>query len=268
MKKTLGLSAAFIGALILADASRAQPGGKGGGGASQSSSSRRPSSSRGNITSRSSRGSFLNRPADGQGKGPMSEAQQEALRSFTKQESISDPQRSAIDRLRTGENLTDEDRTVLTNMLASDPKLDPELREIVKQGLQEDLENKRKPAFRQTQRYLKIKNETNETLTVFVQYRTQVNGEQWLWLPADPKKSADAVPLQVPPGKEIYAEVDKNRILCSRARLWAKASSKGTEWLEYKDQDLWLVPEVDKENPREHVYFAPEAQTFRFVFKS
>jgi RNA polymerase sigma factor (TIGR02999 family) len=98
-------------------------------------------------------------------------------------------------------------------------------------------------------------------LTVFVQYRTQVKGEEWAWLPANPKKSADAVIHQLPLGKEIYAEVEKNRILCSRARLWAKATSKGTEWLEYKDQDLWLVPEVDRENPREHVDFALETQS-------
>jgi hypothetical protein len=198
----------------------------------------------------------------------MSEAQQETVRSFTKENSVSGSQQAALDRLQKGEDLTDEDRTVLTNMLASDPKLDPELRDIIKRGLDADLDSKRKPEFRQTQRFLKIKNETTETLTVFVQYRTQVNGEQFVWLPTDPKKSSDAIPLQVPPGKEVYAEVAKKRILCSRARLWAKATSKGTEWLEYKDQDLWLVPEVDKQNPREHVYFAPQTQTFRFVFKS
>jgi hypothetical protein len=63
-------------------------------------------------------------------------------------------------------------------------------------------------------------------------------------------------------------------------RLWAKSTSaNGQEWLEYKDQDLWLVPEVDKDDakpkdpsepkaPKEHVYYAPEAQTFTFVFRS
>jgi hypothetical protein len=200
----------------------------------------------------------------------MSEAEQEAVRSFSRQGTVSDPQRSSLDRLRTGENLTDEDRTILTNMLANDPKLDPELRDIIKQGLQEDQANKRKLAVLQTQRYLKIKNETNEILTVFVQYRTEVQPDEWVWLPADPKKSTNAVTQQVLPGKEIYAEVDKNRILSSRVRLWAKANSKGTEWLEYKDQDLWLVPEIDKEDPKRqrHFYFAPETQTFTFVFKS
>jgi hypothetical protein len=198
----------------------------------------------------------------------MTPQQQDRVRDFMLQGNVSGPQQGALNRLQSGQNLTDEDRSALTNMLA-DPKLDSELREIIKQGLQEDSQGKRQQGTKQTQRFLKIRNETNEPILIHFQYRTQ-RGEDWVWFPADPKKSAESATLQIPPLKEAYAEVDQNRVLSSRVRLWAKSTSKsGTEWLEYKDQDLWLVPEVDKGSPtKEHAYFAPNTQTFTFVFKS
>ena len=114
------------------------------------------------------------------------------------------------------------DRDGASRVAAVRPRqLDPETRDIIKQGLQDDLANMRSQGSRQNQRYLKIKNETKETLTVFIQYRTQSQPDTWVWRPGDPKKSSESITQSIPPGKEIYAEVDKNRILSSRVRLWA-----------------------------------------------
>src|SRR5262249_33045245 len=181
----------------------------------------------------------------------MPQKQREQLLGWMSRNKVSGNQQGALTRLQTGENLTDDDRATLTNMLASDSRLDPETRDIIRQGLEEDQANKKSQGVRHNQRYLRIKHDTNETLNVFVQYRTQSQPDTWTWLPGDPKKSSEAVSFSVAPGKEIYAEVDKNRILSSRVRLWAKSNApKGQEWLEYKDQDLWLVPEVDKETTK------------------
>jgi hypothetical protein len=231
------------------------------------------SSNRGNNgPSYTRKGNNPNQAGPGQGQKGMSQAQKEHLAAFMSRNNLSSGQQGALTRLETGDNLTDDDRATLTTMLASDSRLDPETRDIIKQGLQDDLANKRAQEARQNQRYLKIKNDTNQTLTVFLQYRTS-QADTWVWLPNDPKKSAESLTLSIPAGQEVYAEVDKNRVLSSRVRLWARSTApNGQQWLEYKDQDLWLVPEVDRDNPqdksKEHVYFAPEAQTFTFVFRS
>jgi hypothetical protein len=202
-----------------------------------------------------------------QGRPCMSQDGVERIRLLMTRRSLSDNQQGALNRLQSDQNLTSDDRTALTNLLANDPNLDRETRDVIRKGLQDDQESKRRSGSPQTDRFLKIKNETNETLTVFFQYRQQ-SGDKWFWLPADPKKSSEAISLQIPPGKEVYAEVERQRVFSSRVRLWAKSTSSGTEWLEYKDQDLWLVPEVDKEKPKEHIYFAPNVETFTFTFKS
>ena len=288
MKTVLGLSLACLVTLFASGNLGAQHGHHSGNTSSQHTSSGSTGSSTRSNSVRKVQGSKSNQNqvnaswvgqkvktstiakagAKGQSqKGNMTQGQRHAIQSYIKEGNVSGPQQGALNRLQAGENLSFEDRSVLTNMLANDPKLDAETREAIQQGLRDDLENKRRTGSPQTERYLRIKNETTQPLNVFIQYR-KPKGEDWVWFPADPKKSAQAITQVVPPGAETMAEVDQDPILTSRVRLWAKSATGGTQWLEYKDQDLWLVPEVDGTNSKDHVYYAPKAETFKFVFKS
>jgi len=219
-------------------------------------------------TVRNANGNLTKVGTIGQGPVRFTPSDQRRITEFMKSGGVSPDQKGALNRLQAGENLTSEDRSVLTDMLANDPKLDAETREAIQHGLQDDLENRMKTGAPHTQRYLKIKNDTKDTLTIYVQYRTQDKSEQWVWLPANPTQSAQAVTQSLAPGKETLAEVEKNPILSSRVRLWAKSTSGGAQWLEYKDHDLWLVPEVDRDKPKDHIYYAPKTETFVFAFKS
>jgi hypothetical protein len=115
-------------------------------------------------------------------------------------------------------------------------------------------------AVPQTKRFLKVKNDTGTRVTVVLQYRAKQGGS-WVWLPAAPGASAKAVSFEVPAGKELYLAVGGERIAASRVRLWAFSSE--TEWDDYRNRDLWLVPETDSSGA--HVYMAPEVGTFTFV---
>jgi hypothetical protein len=115
-----------------------------------------------------------------------------------------------------------------------------------------------------TTRYFKLKNNTTEKLTVYLQYRTVNDEEAWLWLPGDPDAAdADALVFELEPGEETYLEDDEWTINASRVRFWA-VSATGVEWNKYQSEDLWLVPEMDAEGT--HVYTAKEMGTFRYVF--
>jgi hypothetical protein len=113
------------------------------------------------------------------------------------------------------------------------------------------------------ERFLRVKNTTAEPMKVYVQFHTQVDENQWMWVPADPQDSAKSVMLQVDAGEEaMFADKD-GPIPANRIRIWAVGASRRV--MDYRDQDLWLVPEVNQAG--EHVYRAPDIETFTYVLK-
>jgi hypothetical protein len=116
----------------------------------------------------------------------------------------------------------------------------------------------------QVQRYLRIKNDTGEKLTVYVQYRTLVDRDQWLWVPADPRQSPDEVAtFEVAAGSETFLGDGADRVKGSRVRMWA-ASEGGKQWTDAKQKDFWLVPETDAKGA--HYYYAADTQSFTYTF--
>ncbi len=115
----------------------------------------------------------------------------------------------------------------------------------------------------QNLRYLKVKNDSTSTLTVFYQYRTLVDGA-FKWLPEAPKEGAEALSFEIKAGEEIQVKVGDDPLAASRMRLWA--TSETEKWLTYKTRDLWLVPEKNEEG--DHVYAAESPETFTFNFAS
>jgi hypothetical protein len=117
-------------------------------------------------------------------------------------------------------------------------------------------------AVEQTQRYLQLKNDSGSKLKVWLQYHTLGAKNTWSWVPADPATSDKTLTFELEAGQEGYVQQQGKKITANRVRLWAK--SETGQWLEFKDTDLWLVPEQDKEGV--HRYFATEIKTFTFVF--
>jgi hypothetical protein len=113
-------------------------------------------------------------------------------------------------------------------------------------------------------RYLKVKNDTDERVTLWVQYRTLDEQDGWAWYPADPTQSRQAKRFVLEPGEETYLDDRGSYLGASRVRIWAKAAD-GDEWLEFKGHDLWLVEEVDDEG--EHHYLADEPETYTFTIR-
>jgi hypothetical protein len=119
------------------------------------------------------------------------------------------------------------------------------------------------PAVSQSQRLLKIRNDSGSKLTVYVQYRTYADDGTWAWYPNDPSQSDRAQACEIEPGAETYLSNAGTTICASRVRLWA-VSNSGSQWLDAKDSDLWLVPEID--DAGYHAYLAPEMGTFLYTF--
>src|SRR5262249_62389407 len=64
----------------------------------------------------------------------------------------------------------------------------------------------------QTQRYLKVKNDTGGKLKVFVQYRAKTDKGAWVWLPASPEDSAKALVFELADGEAVYLKAGEQRI--------------------------------------------------------
>ena len=64
------------------------------------------------------------------------------------------------------------------------------------------------------------------------------------------------------PGQELFVENNGKKMASPVVRIWA-VSAKG-QFLAFRGQDLWLVPEQDQNG--QHVYLAPDVRTFNFVF--
>lgn len=120
---------------------------------------------------------------------------------------------------------------------------------------------------KQYERYLKVRNNTEEDLTVYVQFRTADDEGKWLWVPGAPADTEDAVSFNVAAGDSIRLPVDDpydGNLRASRIRLWAE-SEGGTAFTQYKEEDLWLVPEKDDQD--RHYYFARRMGTFTYTFE-
>jgi hypothetical protein len=111
-------------------------------------------------------------------------------------------------------------------------------------------------AVPQEERSLQIRNDTGKPVTIWVQYYTKTDQGKWVWFPADPALSSKGIAYELDAGETLGHQGGK--MTASRIRFWVK--SEAGEWAEYKNQDAWLVPEMDKEG--KHIYLAKEMEVF------
>jgi hypothetical protein len=112
----------------------------------------------------------------------------------------------------------------------------------------------------QVERFLRIKNDSGEKLTVFLQVRTRNDKGQWSWMPEEPGTKAKAMSFDLDAGKTLDLT---GKVSASRVRLWARSDT--ASFMDYADQDLWLVPETRSNG--EHRYQASRMQTYTFTMK-
>ncbi len=116
--------------------------------------------------------------------------------------------------------------------------------------------------LRHDRRFLRVKNETSQKLTVYVQYETMTDKGSWSWFPDTPdKKRAVIFPLTA--GAQAEVDDDSFPINARRVRIWA-AAADGTKLQDYRNQDLWLVADTEGFG---RTYVAPQGETYLYVFR-
>src|SRR5207247_1856310 len=85
---------------------------------------------------------------------------------------------------------------------------------------------------RQTRRLLRVINASKEKVTVYVQYLTQDEDGNWVWVPGEPG-SDEAVSYELEPGEAADLADDGWPINASKVRIWAQGES--TKWEKFKD---------------------------------
>lgn len=92
------------------------------------------------------------------------------------------------------------------------------------------------------------------------------NSEEWNWLPGDPEQnSTQTVNMEIDPLATVKVWDRDTPISASRVRIWAVAAG-GSQWNEYKAQDLLLVLEEDDQGQR--WYAGAAMDTFAFTFSN
>ncbi len=93
----------------------------------------------------------------------------------------------------------------------------------------------------QSMRYLKIVNERDEPVRVYLQYEWRGTDGTWGWYPSRPGDGKTLV-LEIPPGKATYVLDGDWRVKGRAIRIWGEGKTSGLVWTTHKDADLPLLP--------------------------
>lgn len=108
----------------------------------------------------------------------------------------------------------------------------------------------------QDRRHIRIVNQRDEPIRVFLHYESRDKKGEWGWYPDDP--GGKSFYYDIPPGKSTELYHDDYHIKARRVRLWATGQESNKSSLTYKDKDLWIVP---KEG-----YRARKETTFTYTY--
>ena len=112
----------------------------------------------------------------------------------------------------------------------------------------------------QQTRYLRVANDTDKPVTIFVQYQALNDQGDWVWS----GDGDDALQFRLEPGEVTDLDDNGWRINAASAHIWVK-SENGDEWNTFKNQELWLVPEQDENG--NHMYQDQGIQIFDYAVR-
>ena len=84
-----------------------------------------------------------------------------------------------------------------------------------------------------------------------------------VWSPGAPGETAEAAEYELRPGEVALLKDGDWQVNATRVRVWAVAGDQ--RWEQFKDKDLVLVPETDKDGARG--YASPDVQTLNVSFR-
>jgi hypothetical protein len=114
----------------------------------------------------------------------------------------------------------------------------------------------------QIMRYIRVVNRTQDPVTVHLQYRTK-DQDTWVWLPADPQYSDEALQFTLDPGQSLDLSDQDWQIMASRVIFWADSAKQ--KWEDFKDNQMWVVPEVGDDG--KHRYQSDNVQTYKIEIR-
>lgn len=100
----------------------------------------------------------------------------------------------------------------------------------------------------QHRKYLKVANNTNDTLTVYVKYHTRNTEGEWNWYPSPPGDNKWAT-YTFKPGEASYLNHEDFRINADRVRICAYNADRSRGISAHQNRDLVLAPEDGYPSP-------------------
>lgn len=87
-------------------------------------------------------------------------------------------------------------------------------------------------------RHILVSNKTDKPIRVYLQYYTYDANGQWGWY----GDASEETYWAIGPGVRTYLAIDDVKLHAQRVRIWARSEDGSLQWLQYRDQDLELVP--------------------------
>lgn len=87
-------------------------------------------------------------------------------------------------------------------------------------------------------RHILVSNNTDKPIRVYLQYFTHDANGQWGWY----GDASEETYWAIQPGLRTYLAINDVKLHAQRVRIWARSEDGTYQWLQYRDQDLELVP--------------------------
>ncbi len=87
-------------------------------------------------------------------------------------------------------------------------------------------------------RHILVSNNTDKPIRVYLQYYTYDANGQWGWY----GDASEETYWAIGPGVRTYLAINDVKLHAQRVRIWARSEDGSLVWLQYRDQDLELVP--------------------------
>lgn len=203
------------------------------------------------------------------GQSQLSTQHRDFIAKTQKNPNLSKPESAALGKVLNRQILQPQERAMLSTLAATGRTgISKDDRVAITRALDDDMDRRKAPVAGLDRRFLGIRNNTGLPLTVFVVYQTVDDEQRPVWRPGEPPDrgqptTSQVVRVRVSPGQWVVPEHGEEKILASRARVWAEAEGNRS-WNAWRDRDFLLVPEKDDSGNHRYHADSYETKTLRF----